>query len=95
MALKQEVLELTDFEESAINEGVQKGKLEGEVIGIQKGKLETNRERLKRLLTKKFKGISDEIISKIDNCDNIVKLETTIDNIFDYTQANDVLEFLS
>ena len=91
MALKQEVLELTDFEESAMNEGLQKG----EVIGIQKGKLETNRERLKRLLMKKFKDISEELVSKIDNCDDIVKLETSIDNIFDYTQANDVLDFLS
>ena len=90
MALREQVLELTDFEESAINEGIQKG----EAIGIQKGKLETNRERLKRLLTKKFKSISDEMISKIDNCDDIVKLETTIDNIFDYTQANDVLDIL-
>jgi predicted transposase YdaD len=91
MALKQEVLELTDFEESAINEGLQKG----EVIGIQKGRIESKQATLKNLLTRRFKDISQEIISKIDNCEDIQKLETSINNIFDYTNSNDVLDFLT
>ena len=99
---KFDLLEKIDFENiegdtmfsTLVKKEREKNRNEGEVIGIQKGRIESKQATLKSLLTRRFKSISEEISSKIDNCNDIQKLETSIDNIFDYTNVNDVLDFL-
>lgn len=100
---KFDLLEKIDFENieantmfsTLVKKEREKNRFEGKLEGKLEGRIESKQATLKSLLTRRFKDISEEIISKIDNCSDIDKLEKAINNIFDYTNSNDVLTFLS
>ncbi|GIW21881.1 MAG: hypothetical protein KatS3mg068_0888 [Candidatus Sericytochromatia bacterium] len=75
---------------SMLVENVLEFEREAELRGIEKGKIET----LKYLLKKKFKELPKEIEEKINNCNDLNKLDLIIDNIFDISSLDEVNKYL-
>lgn len=75
--------------------GFEKGKIEGEAIGIQKGEAIGIQKSIIKLLTKKLGKIPKEIEEKILKCLDIEKLIIIMDNIFDIDSFDKIDKLLS
>lgn len=77
-----------------LDESFDKGKIEGEIIGIEKGvlkgKAETLRNKIMKLLTKKLGNIPKALEEKIISCNDIEKLDSLLDNIFDFNSFEEI-----
>ena len=76
--------------EKGLEEGLQKGLQKGRKEGLEEGELIKSKSLLIKLLVKKFKHITDDLIDKINNCNDIKLIENTVENIFDLNSINDI-----
>ncbi|MBC7473433.1 MAG: PD-(D/E)XK nuclease family transposase [Candidatus Sericytochromatia bacterium] len=65
--------------------GIAKGKIEG--------KLENTKETIKKLLIKRFKILTPQIKSKIDECNDNLVFDNIIEAIFEVDSLDQILEF--
>jgi hypothetical protein len=70
--------------------GFEKGKIEGEVIGIKKGQVEKQINNIIKLTIKKLGDIPTKLEEKIKNCTDIEKLDQILDNIFDIISFDEI-----
>lgn len=70
-------------------------KEEGKAEGKLEGKLEALKTISEKLLSKKIGDLPSNIKTKINECNDLEKLEKIVDNIFDILSFSEVEEFLS
>ncbi|GIW21873.1 MAG: hypothetical protein KatS3mg068_0880 [Candidatus Sericytochromatia bacterium] len=82
------------FEKKARMKGFKEGIEKGKIEGLKEGELIATRNKLIKLLLKKFRELPKEIEEKINNCNDLNKLDLIIDNIFDISSLDEINKFL-
>ena len=78
-----------------LNESFDKGKVEGEVIGIEKGKIESLENSIITILETKFNSsISQEIIDTIKSYNDLKKLNNILVKVINITTIEEVENIL-
>ena len=83
---------MTEIGKMIHEDGVEEGIKEGKIEGKKEGKIEGKSEIVIKLLTKKFKKLPEDYISKIKLLSDIT-LETIATDIFDMKKVQDLEKY--
>lgn len=86
---------ILEWEKEAELRGIEKGIEKGKIEGLKEGELRSSKNKVIRLLNKKLKDIPKEIEERLLKCTDINKLDLIIDNIFDISSLEQVVEYLN
>lgn len=79
--------------ENGLSDGITQGYENGKADGITNGKKEKATQMITNLLTKKLGSISEYVINKINDSDEMA-LDTLSLNIFDIDSEEDILRYV-
>lgn len=88
---------ITSWQREGMEIGLEKGRVEGRVEGLAEGRAEGSLHEalklVKRMLTKKFGNVGEEIIQRIEAL-NQDRLEQLAEDILDFSEMSDLENWL-